>query len=196
MAMGADPRAVREGAAGPAPSGIERHGVDRIPEAERTSTPTTFAVIFVGTSVGLGAVAFGWVGMSFGLGVWDTIAAIAAGTVGGQVLLVPMILLGSRAATNDATASGATFGRRGRLVGSDIGRLTCLVSVALTVWTSGSAGVTVAGRLFGLPDSLGAQAIVYALVAAVSVAVAIWGWRWLVRCTAIIFAVGGILMVM
>ena len=44
--MGADPRALSEG---PETSGIERHGVDRIPDAERTSTPTTFSVIFVGT---------------------------------------------------------------------------------------------------------------------------------------------------
>lgn len=44
---------------GAAPSGIERNGVDRIPEAERTSTPGTFFVVFVGGSVGLGAIAFG-----------------------------------------------------------------------------------------------------------------------------------------
>ena len=43
-------------------NGFERNGVDRIPERERTSTPGTFFVIFVGGSVGLGAVAFGWVG--------------------------------------------------------------------------------------------------------------------------------------
>ena len=36
----------------------------------------------------------------------------------------------------------------------------------------------------------------FALVAAVSAAVAIWGYRWLVRATAAIFAIGGILMVL
>ena len=36
----------------------------------------------------------------------------------------------------------------------------------------------------------------YALVAAVSVAVAIWGFRWLVRCTTIICIVGGLLAVL
>ena len=50
--------------------------------------------------------------------------------------------------------------------------------------------------MFGLPDSLGAQAVVFALVAAVSAAVAIWGYRWLVRATAAIFAIGGILMIL
>ncbi len=75
-----------------------------------------------------------------------------------------------------------------------IGLATRLVSVGLTVWTSGSAGVAVAGRLLGLPDSLGAQALAYALVAAVSAAVAIWGYRWLVRTTAIIFSLGGTLL--
>ena len=45
------------------PSGFERNGVDRIPESDRTSTPGTFFVVFVGGSVGLGAIAFGWLGM-------------------------------------------------------------------------------------------------------------------------------------
>jgi purine-cytosine permease-like protein len=178
------------------PNGFERNGVDRIPDDQRTSTPWTFFVVFVGGSVGLGAVAFGWIALTFGLGLWATISAVAVGTAVGIVLLVPLVLISSRTATNNATSSGASFGVRGRLIGSAIGLLTCLVSVALTVWTSGSAGVAVAGRLFGLPDSLGAQAIVYALVAAVSVAVAIWGWRWLVRCTAIIFVLGGLLMIL
>jgi purine-cytosine permease-like protein len=177
-------------------SGFERNGVDRIPERDRTSTPWTFFVIFIGGSVGLGAVAFGWVGMTFGLGLWATISAIAVGTAVGVLLLVPLVLLGSRTATNNATGSGAAFGVRGRLIGSGIGLLTCLVSVGLTVWTSGAAGVAVAGRLFGLPDSVGTQAVVFALVAAVSAAVAIWGYRWLVRCTAAIFAIGGILMIL
>ena len=202
--MGIDPHALSEGRVGRSGNagvgfertGFERNGVDRIPEGDRTSTPWTFFVIFIGGSVGLGAVAFGWVGLTFGLGLWATISAIAVGTAVGVALLIPLVLIGSRTATNNATSSGATFGVRGRLIGSGIGLATCLVSVALTVWTSGSAGVAVASRLFGLPDSLGAQALTYALVAAVSAAVAIWGYRWLVRCTAIIFALGGALMVL
>ncbi len=203
--MGADPRTVPDGPGGRSagtrrgdtgPAGIELNGVDRIPENERTSTPLTFFTVFVGTSVGLGAVAFGWVAMTFGLGVWDTIAAVAVGTAVGQVLLVPLFLIGSRTATNAATSSGATFGVRGRIIGSTIGLLTCLVSVALTVWTSGGAAVTVAGRLLGLPDSGTAQAISYAVVAAIAVAVAIWGYRWLVRSTTILAIAGGLLLVL
>jgi purine-cytosine permease-like protein len=203
--MSVDPRALSggrgahaapSGSGGVGRSGFERHGVDRIPDDERTSTPVTFFVIFIGGSVGLGAVAFGWVGLTFGLGLWATISAIAVGTAVGLVLLIPLVLLGSRTATNNATASGATFGVRGRLIGSAIGLATCLISVALTVWTSGSAGVAVASRLIGLPDSPASQGVTYALVAAISVAVAIWGYRWLVRATTIIAVLGGLLLVL
>ncbi len=45
---------------------FERNGVDRIAEEERTSTPGTFFVVFGGGSVGLGAIAFGWVGVTSG----------------------------------------------------------------------------------------------------------------------------------
>src|SRR6478752_4765344 len=194
--MGVDRQGTPGGVArqqGIGPSGIERNGVDRIPENERTSTPGTFFVVFVGGSVGLGAIAFGWLGMYFGLGLWATISAIAVGTIVGQILLVPLILIGSRTATNNATSSGATCGVRGRFIGSGIGLLTCLFSVALTVWTSGSAGVAAAGRLFGLPDNPATQGVAYALVA---VAVAIWGFRWLVRATTIICIVGGLLAIL
>jgi purine-cytosine permease-like protein len=54
----------------------------------------------------------------------------------------------------------------------------------------------VASRLFGLPDSPAAQALAYALVTAVSVAVAIWGYRWLVRSTALLALIGGTLLVL
>jgi purine-cytosine permease-like protein len=165
------------GTGGTGQAGFERNGVDRIPDAERTATPWTFFVVFIGGSVGLGAIAFGWVGFTFGLGLWATVSAIAVGTLVGQVLLVPLILLGSRTATNNATSSGATFGVRGRLVGSGIGLITSIVSVALTVWTSGSAGVAVAGRLLGLPDDPVTQAVAFAVVAAVSALVAIWGFH-------------------
>lgn len=177
-------------------SGIERNGVDRIPDGERTATPWTFFVVFIGGSVGLGAITFGWVGATFGMGLWATVSAIAVGTLVGQVLLVPLILIGSRTATNNATSSGAAFGVRGRYVGSGIGLVTSLVSVALTVWTSGSAGVAVAGRLFGLPDGPVTQAVAYAVVAAISATVAIWGFRWLVRATAILFVFGGLAMLL
>ena len=193
---GTEPATVDDRRTGFEPNGFERNGVDRIPEDQRTSTPWTFFVVFVGGSVGLGAVAFGWVGLTFGLGLWATIAAITVGTAVGVALLIPLVLVGTRTATNNATSSGAIFGVRGRLVGSGIGLLTCLVSVALTVWTSGSAGVAVAGRLLGLPDSSTAEALTYAVVAAVSAAVAIWGFRWLVRGSAIIFALGGAAMVL
>ena len=53
-----------------------------------------------------------------------------------------------------------------------------------------------ASRLVGLPDSPAAQGVTYALVAAISVAVAIWGYRWLVRCTTIIAVLGGLLLVL
>jgi purine-cytosine permease-like protein len=54
----------------------------------------------------------------------------------------------------------------------------------------------VANRLVGLPDSPASQGVTYALVAAISVAVAIWGYRWLVRCTTIIAVLGGLLLVL
>ena len=134
--------------------------------------------------------AFGWVGMTFGLGLWATISAIAVGTAVGIVLLIPLTLLGSRTATNNATSSGAAFGVRGRLIGSGIGLLTCL-SVALTVWTSGPPGSRSQAGCSASPTRRSPGGGVRAGGGRVR-AVAIWGYRWLVRATAAIFAIGGI----
>ena len=179
------------------PSGFERNGVDRIPEGERTSTPGTFFVVFVGGSVGLGAIAFGWLGMYFGLGLWATISAIAVGTIVGQILLVPLILIGSRTATNNATSSGRHV-RRARPVHRQRHRAADLpvlggahrVDQRIRRASRSRAGCS------GCPTTPGTQGVAYALVAAVSVAVAIWGFRWLVRATAIICVLGGLVMIL
>ena len=84
---------------------------------------------------------------------------------------------------------------RGRFIGSFIGLLTCLVSVALTVGSAARRASRSRGGCWGCPTP-GTEAVAYALVAAVSVAVAIWGFRWLVRCTAIICVLGGLAMIL
>ena len=127
------------------PSGFERNGVDRVPESDRTSTPGTF---FVRLRRRLGRPGRHRVR----LGRHD-LRARPVGHDRRDRRRHHRRADPARAAdphrvataTNNATSSGATFGVRGRLIGSGIGLLTCLFSVALTVWTSGSAGVAVAG---------------------------------------------------
>ncbi|MEG8277858.1 cytosine permease [Streptomyces sp. AHA2] len=156
---------------------IEQRGVDTIPEEERTSGPRDLVSILLGSNLCLGVIVFGWLPPSFGLDWWSSVGAVVAGTVVGVAFTAPLALVSLRTGTNLSTSSGAQFGVRGRLVGSVVGLLLALGYTALTVWIGGDVMVSVLGRLAGLPQGGTSYAIVYGLLAAATVAGAVYGYR-------------------
>ncbi|GED84566.1 cytosine permease [Streptomyces sp. 6-11-2] len=156
---------------------IEQHGVDTIPEAERTSGPRDLVSILLGSNLCLGVIIFGWLPPSFGLGWWASLSSIVVGTVVGTLFTAPLALVSLRTGTNLSTSSGAQFGVRGRLVGSVVGLLLALGYTALTVWIGGDVMVSVLHRLFGLTPSAASYGVVYTLLAAATVTGAVYGYR-------------------
>ncbi|MFJ2929051.1 cytosine permease [Streptomyces massasporeus] len=156
---------------------IEQRGVDTIPEEERTSGPRDLVSILLGSNLCLGVIVFGWLPPSFGLDWWSSVSAVLAGTVVGVLFTAPLALVSLRTGTNLSTSSGAQFGVRGRLVGSVVGLLLALGYTALTVWIGGDVMVGVLGRLAGLPQGGVSYGIVYGLLAAATVAGAVYGYR-------------------
>ncbi|MEU3276776.1 cytosine permease [Streptomyces antibioticus] len=168
---------------------IEQHGVDTIPEGERTSGPKDLVSILLGSNLCLGVIIFGWLPPSFGLGWWASVSSLVVGTLVGTLFTAPLALVSLRTATNLSTSSGARFGVRGRLVGSVVGLLLALGYTALTVWIGGDVMVSVLGRLFGLEASGAAYGAVYGLLAAATVAGAVYGYRVLLAMSRVL-AVG------
>ncbi|MDF3142120.1 MULTISPECIES: cytosine permease [unclassified Streptomyces] len=156
---------------------MEQRGVDTIPDEERTSGPRDLVSILLGSNLCLGVIVFGWLPPSFGLDWWASVSSIVVGTLAGTALTAPLALISLRTATNLSTSSGAQFGVRGRLVGSVVGLLLALGYTALTVWIGGDAMVGVLGRLVGLPASGMSYGVVYGLLAAATVAGAVYGYR-------------------
>ncbi|MFI2413306.1 cytosine permease [Streptomyces sp. NPDC018947] len=174
---------------------IEQRGVDTIPEAERTSGPRDLVSILLGSNLCLGVIVFGWLPPSFGLDFWGSVSSVVAGTVVGTLFTAPLALVSLRTATNLSTSSGAQFGVRGRLVGSVVGLLLALGYTALTVWIGGDVMVGVLGRLFGLPDGGASYAVVYGLLAAATVAGAVYGYRVLLAMSRVLaFAMTALLV--
>ncbi|MFH8804774.1 cytosine permease [Streptomyces sp. NPDC017936] len=155
----------------------ERRGVDTIPEEERTSGPRDLVSILLGSNLCLGVIVFGWLPPSFGLDWWSSVTSVVAGTLVGIALTAPLALISLRTATNLSTSSGAQFGVRGRLVGSVVGLLLALGYTALTVWIGGDVMVGVLGRLAGLPANGLSYGVIYGLLAAATVAGAVYGYR-------------------
>ncbi|MFI2434915.1 cytosine permease [Streptomyces sp. NPDC018693] len=156
---------------------MEQRGVDTIPDEERSSGPRDLVSILLGSNLCLGVVVFGWLPPSFGLDWWSSVTSIVVGTLVGTALTAPLALISLRTATNLSTSSGAQFGVRGRLVGSVVGLLLALGYTSLTVWIGGDVMVGVLGRLFGLPADGMSYGLIYALLAAATVAGAVYGYR-------------------
>ncbi|MFD4575993.1 cytosine permease [Streptomyces sp. NPDC058417] len=156
---------------------MEQRGVDTIPDEERTSGPRDLVSILLGSNLCLGVIVFGWLPPSFGLGWWASVSAIVVGTLVGTALTAPLALISLRTATNLSTSSGAQFGVRGRLVGSVVGLLLALGYTSLTVWIGGDVIVGTLGRMVGLPANGLSYGVVYGLLAAATVAGAVYGYR-------------------
>ncbi|GGV31423.1 transporter [Kitasatospora herbaricolor] len=164
-----------------APSMIEQHGVDTIPEAERTSSPRDVLSILVGSNLAFGVVVFGWLPVSFGLSFWASVSSVVLGTVLGIALTAPLALVSLRTATNLSTSSGAHFGVRGRLIGSVVGLLLSLGYTALSLWVGGDVVVGALNRLLGLPSGGPAYVATYTVLAALSATAAVFGYRLMLK---------------
>ncbi|MFD0147598.1 MULTISPECIES: cytosine permease [unclassified Streptomyces] len=160
---------------------IEQRGVDTIPEAERTSGPRDLLAILLGSNLCLGVIVFGWLPVSFGLGLWASVTSVVTGTLVGVAVTAPLALVSLRTATNLSTSSGAFFGVRGRLVGSVVGLLLSLGYTALTLWIGGDVVVGTLARLTGVPTGDTMHAVVYAVLAACTVVFAVFGYGLLLR---------------
>lgn len=173
---------------------IETRGVDYIPEAERHSRPRELTSVFFGTQLCFGIIVLGYLPVSFGLGWWGSITSTLLGLLVGSALFAPLSLLSTRTGTNSAVSSGAHFGVVGRIIGSLVGIFTAIGFYALTVWTGGQALVAGLHKLVGLPDSTGVSALAYAIIAALTLLVAIYGHANVVLANRILVPTMGVLL--
>lgn len=154
---------------------VETHGIDYIPESERSSSPRNVFTVLLGAQLCFTLFIWGWLPITYGLGWWSTVTASVVGLAIGSILIAPVALFGPKTGTNTAVSSGAFFGVRGRLVGSVVALFTAIGAYALTIWTSGQAVVAAAHRLFGWSDGPAALAVGYAVITLVTVVVALYG---------------------
>src|SRR3954462_5366424 len=145
---------------------IEQHGIDTIPDAERTSGPFDLFRIQFGGANPFATVILGTFPVLLGLSLGQAVAATLLGVVVGALILMPMGLFGPRTGTNNAVSSGAHFGVRGRVLGSFLSLLT---AIAFYSCTAEGRPVAIRGegiRLFGVGDSDLLRGIIYAVLGA------------------------------
>lgn len=156
---------------------IERHGIEPIPDTERTATLFDFLRISWGGLNSLATAVLGAFPIIFGLSFSQALAATTLGVVLGALVLAPMAIFGPINGTNNAVSSSAHFGVVGRIVGSFLSLLTAVAFFSISVWASGDAAVGALHHLFAVPESNALFAIAYAVFATSVLVVCIYGFR-------------------
>ena len=158
---------------------IETHGVEQIPDNERSARPgDLFRLIFGGANTFATAVLGSFpvlFGLSFQAGAW----AIVLGVLLGSLILAPMGLFGPLNGTSNAVSSGAHFGVHGRIVGSFLSLLTAIAFFSLSVWSSGDALIGGAKRMIGIPETDLSLGLAYGVFAVLVLTVCIYGFRFM-----------------
>lgn len=162
---------------------VETHGVEPIPDAERTAGPLDLFRLTFGGANTIATVVLGSFPIIFGLSFRDALLATLAGLVLGALILAPMALFGPRNGTNNAVSSSAHLGVHGRVIGSFLSLLTAVAFFSISVWTSGDVLVGGATRAIGSDES-GAQndlavAVAYGIFALLVLTVCIYGFRFM-----------------
>jgi purine-cytosine permease-like protein len=156
---------------------IERHGIESIPDADRTATVLDYSRICWGGANSLATAVLGAFPIMFGLSFWQGVAATLVGLGIGAVVLAPMAIFGPINGTNNAVSSSAHFGVVGRIVGSFLSLLTAIAFFAISVWSSGDAVVGAAQRAFDITPSSAFVASAYGIFALCVLVVCIYGFR-------------------
>jgi purine-cytosine permease-like protein len=156
---------------------IERHGIESIPDQDRSATVFDFLRIAWGGGNSLPTAVLGAFPIIFGLSFWQSVAATLVGVVLGALILAPMAIFGPINGTNNAVSSSAHFGVVGRIVGSYLSLLTAICFFSISVWSSGDAVVGALVRIFGgRPPEL-SFALAYAVFAIAVLVVSVYGFR-------------------
>ncbi|WP_377268961.1 purine-cytosine permease family protein [Peterkaempfera sp. SMS 1(5)a] len=158
---------------------VEQHGVERIPDEDRTARPIDLFRLAFGGSNTFATCVLGAFPILFGLSFWQGVAATLLGLVVGALILAPLAVFGPVNGTNNAVSSSAHLGVHGRVVGSFLSLLTAVAFFSISVWSSGDALVGGANRLVGLPESNLSYGVAYGLFALLVLAVCVYGFRFM-----------------
>jgi purine-cytosine permease-like protein len=87
---------------------FETHGIEPIPDAERTASLFDFIRIEWGGANSLATAVLGAFPILFGLSFWQGLSATVLGVVIGAIVLAPMAVFGPKTGTNNGWSVGSS----------------------------------------------------------------------------------------
>jgi NCS1 nucleoside transporter family len=163
-----------------APTGMETHSIEPIPEADKTSRPIDQFWIWSGANIAVTNWFIGTLGIVFGLGFWDTVLAFAIGNIIGSALFAATAVMGASTGVGQMVLSRAPFGRNGGRLIAVIQLLMCIGWIGVNSVFSVQAALGLLG-MAGIPDTVLTKLVVVVLVFAVQVLIGAFGYYAIVR---------------
>ncbi|TMF92960.1 MAG: hypothetical protein E6I05_07940 [Chloroflexi bacterium] len=150
---------------------VETHGIEAIPAAERHGAPRELAFLWAGAFVNYASLfTASLLTTYYGLGVWDGLAATAAGTIAAALILGLLSNTGPRSGQPQIVFTRRIFGYHGSYLGAALTLFLAVGWFAVDCVIAAQAGA----QLFGGGSRWMTFALVL-LIAAISVAVAVFG---------------------
>src|SRR2546421_2979067 len=150
---------------------VETHGIEAIPASERHGAPRELAFLWAGAFVNYASLfTASLLTTYYGLGVWDGLAATAAGTIAAALILGLLSNTGPRSGQPQIVFTRRIFGYHGSYLGAALTLFLAVGWFAVDCVIAAQAGA----QLFGGGSRWMTFALVL-LIAAISVAVAVFG---------------------
>lgn len=154
--------------------------LELIPESIKTHSVRGQFWIWAGANIAPINWVLGALGVGMGLGLWETIAVLAAGNAIGMALFGLFVVIGQKTGVTGMVLSRAVFGRRGAYVPAAVQAILCMGWCAVNTWIVLDLVMALLGKI-GLvdagTDNNGARILVAAVIMAAQVAIAWFGYR-------------------
>src|SRR6202035_816180 len=153
---------------------VETRGIEPIPESERKGSPRDVAWLWVAAFANFVSLITGALLVTFGLGIFEAILAVAVGSALAAILHGLLSVAGPRFGTTQVVAARHTFGLRGAYGGAVFTLFLAVGWFAVDCAIAAQAIVQLA-RLAGLPPGNVLNALALLVVVLLSVLVAVFG---------------------
>ncbi|CAN5374326.1 cytosine permease [soil metagenome] len=168
------------GAVASEPIDHSEHDLTVIPESSKTTDVRGQFWIWAGANIAPINWVLGALGVTMGLGLFETIAVLAVGNAIGMSLFGIFVVIGQRTGVTGMVLSRAVFGRRGAYVPAAVQALLCMGWCAVNTWIVLDLVMALLGRI-GLVDpdnaSYGPRIAVAAVIMVIQVVIAWFGYR-------------------
>jgi len=113
---------------------LDEHGIEPIPEADRTSTPLQQFWIWAGANIAPINWVLGALGIILGLSLVETLLVLVIGNLVGCALFGLFCIMGARTGVNQMVLSRAAYGRRGAYLPATAQMLMTMGWLGVNTW--------------------------------------------------------------